>query len=412
MPAVRNPRIVVVDRSEELTDQVRQATASARPRLEVIGCRLAQLDAVLGEGPVDVVIAGPALVGQRGLSRLRQLRVEHPTVSLVMAAEQRPQASFREIVRAGAVDILHLPMGDDDLAQAVAEAVDIARRAQSERLEAPRPALGPVGTVFTIVSASGGSGKTFLATNLAYHLHTRLRKRTCLVDLDLQFGELSSALRLRPRYTISDALHREDGDEAELAAHMEDYVAAHDTGVFVLASPTDPVEADAIGASDVIRVVSALRSRFDAVVVDTPAFLSEAVLACLDLSERVVAVATLDLPSVRNLSTLLTTFKQLKVPEEHLRLVMNKVETDVGIDVEQVNQYFPQGFSGIIPYGKEVSRSLNMGMPILAFQPGADVCRALSEGLAKIVPGEMQDGAEPDPDGGRRARRHRKDRTK
>ncbi len=89
---------------------------------------------------------------------------------------------------------------------------------------------GP-GIVYTISSATGGCGKTFYATNLAYFLTRYTQKRVCIVDLDLQFGEVSTALRLRPKYTIFDALQREDTDEADLQAHIEEYCVVHETGV-------------------------------------------------------------------------------------------------------------------------------------------------------------------------------------
>ena len=63
--------------------------------------------------------------------------------------------------------------------------------------------------------------------------------------------------------------------------------------------------------------------------------------------------------------------KQLKVPADRIQLVLNKVEPDVGMDVAQVTRYFPQGFAMVIPYGREANRSLNMGMPVLAYAPDA-----------------------------------------
>ena len=75
------------------------------------------------------------------------------------------------------------------------------------------PAVPTQAQVFTVSSATGGCGKTFLATNMALFLARHTRKRVVLVDLDLQFGEVSTALRLRPNYTIYDALQR-DGEDA------------------------------------------------------------------------------------------------------------------------------------------------------------------------------------------------------
>src|SRR5688500_8910413 len=132
------------------------------------------------------------------------------------------------------------------------------------------PAAGPVpaptgpGQVFTTASATGGCGKTFYATNLAYFLAHHTNKRVCIVDLDLQFGEVSTALRLRPKYTVFDALRRDEGDERDhLQTHLEEYLTMHETGVWVLPAPKDPAEADGITPPDVTRVIEADRQRFN-----------------------------------------------------------------------------------------------------------------------------------------------------
>ena len=62
----------------------------------------------------------------------------------------------------------------------------------------------------------------------------------CLVDLDLQFGEVSTALHLRPRFTISDLLPREPVDEDDLDEHVEEYLEEHELGFSVLAAPFSP----------------------------------------------------------------------------------------------------------------------------------------------------------------------------
>ncbi len=249
----------------------------------------------------------------------------------------------------------------------------------------------PFGHVFTIASATGGCGKTFYSTNLAYFLTQYTDRRACIVDLDLQFGEVSTGLRLRPRYTISDALQRADETEdAELAAHIDDYIVTHETGIHVLAAPKDPSEADRISPPDVTRVIEAVRARYDYVIVDTPAALTEVVLAALDLSDELYVMATLDLPSVRNMAVFLNTLEKLKIPADNVRLILNKEESDVGISVAQVTKMFSQGFSSVLPYSREVSKSINVGMPVLGFAPRADVSRRMVDGMKMLLPEDQR----------------------
>ena len=134
-------------------------------------------------------------------------------------------------MRAVALDLLQLPVDDKELIESLDRAVELAQVAQTVVTDVDQPVAAPAppvpgvrqpGRVFTISSATGGCGKTFFATNIAYFLVRHTGKRACIVDLDLQFGEVVTAMRLRPKYTIFDALQREDTDEDDLRAHIED----------------------------------------------------------------------------------------------------------------------------------------------------------------------------------------------
>ena len=394
-------KILVLDRGDTLAEQIRGLSDRFDEAPKITSCtRIGAVGEVLEEdGPFDVLVAGPSLGTRSGLARLRIIAEELPEMRMVLAFSRRPDASLRDIVRTGAVDLLQLPVEDADMVEALERAASLARQAPEpsviETVATPEPeSLEPrpnrPGIVYTISSATGGCGKTFYATNLAWFLHKWTGKSVCIVDLDLQFGEVSTALRLRPKYTIFDALQREDADESDLQAHIEEYMVVHDTGVHVLAAPRDPSEADRITPPDVTRILEAVRNRFDYVLVDTPPALAETVLAAFDLSDLLYVMATLDLPSVRNMSVFLSTLDRLRIETDNLRLVLNKAEDDVGIDIDQVTKLFPQGFESILPYAKEVSRSINLGMPVMAASPDAEISRLMAGGMKLVLPADLQ----------------------
>ena len=403
---MRNPKILVLDRGEELAQQVEGIVDELRPRPEVVACtRMGSVGEVLeDDGPFDVLVAGPSLGTRSGLQRLRLIREELPTMSVVLAFSRRPDASLRDIVRTGAVDLLQLPVDDKELTEAVDRAIELSSQpAPVAVADAPSTAVSvaangsqprQLARVFTISSATGGCGKTFYATNLAYFLVRYTGKRVVILDLDLQFGEVVTALRLRPKYTIFDALQREDTDEDDLRAHIEEYMVTHETGVHVLAAPREPSEADRISPPDITRIIEAARKQYDYVIVDTPPQLNESVLAAFDLSDGLYVMATLDLPSVRNMSVFLGTLERLKISADNVKLVLNKAESDVGIDIDQVTKLFPQGFESVLPYAKEVSRSINLGMPVMAASPQAEISRLMTSGLKSLLPADAQSRVE------------------
>lgn len=404
---MRTPKLLVLDEEEDLSRQVEQVAATLRPRPGVTHCdSFEALEQVVAEsGPFELLIAGPIVSQPGGFQRLRDVRTATPQMQLILALNRWRGTTLRDTVRTGALDILRLPVSDDELADAVEQALEAAPpldRHDGARAGHHKGQEG--GTVIAVVSATGGCGKTFLATNLAYYLQSSAGKQSCLIDLDLQFGELATALRLRPRRTIHDLLSGESEGE-DLGQRLEEHLERHESGIRLLPAPEEPAQADALEGPDLIRVIEAARSRFDYVILDTPAALTEAVLVALEASDQILALATLDLPSVRNLGIMLATIKQLKVPAERIKLLLNKVEPDVGIDVARVEQYFPQGFSMVIPYGREVNRSLNMGQPVLAYASRSEVSKALLAGMTGLLPGGGgNDDAEPAAPTGKRRR--------
>src|SRR5881392_1844456 len=126
------PKILVVDRGEALAQQVQRVADEVRPRPEIpeiaVCTRLGSVGELLeDDGPFDVLVAGPSLGTRSGLQRLGVIREELPGMSVVLAFSRRPDGSLREIVRAGAIDLLQLPVDDKELVEALDRAVELAQ---------------------------------------------------------------------------------------------------------------------------------------------------------------------------------------------------------------------------------------------------------------------------------------------
>jgi pilus assembly protein CpaE len=388
-------KILVLDRSEDLAEQVRALVADLPEEPEVVSCtRIGSVGHVQEhDGPFSILVAGPSLGTRAGLRRLAALHREVPGTEIIVTFSGRPDASLREIVQVGAIDLVEYPADDMYLRAALKRALEMSDRlgpitvrevSHTAAVTPAEPARNA--RVFTVCSATGGCGKTFYATNLALFLARNSSARVALVDLDLQFGEITTSLRLQPSYTIADVLKGPEDEEIDLSSHIDDYLLQYDNAFATLPAPKEPAQADGITPVEVTRVLEALRTKYDYVVVDTPTALAETVLAAFDLSEHLFVMATLDLPSVRNLGMFLQTLQKLRIPTDNVSLVMNKVERDVGIDMEQITKLFPQGFRSTLPYAKEVSRSVNLGKPILGSYPESEISHRIAEGLREFLP--------------------------
>jgi pilus assembly protein CpaE len=388
-------RLLVISRSPALSRAIR---ASLGTGYQVVSSTNAidVLDVVREHGPFDVLVAGPVFDSHAGMARLAALRAAAAVPAVVLALGPRPRASLADIVRTGAVELIEYPTSKRQLAASLQRAFDIADvSATGEPATQPVVAQGVVverpefAEVFTVASSSGGCGKTFYATNLACYLAAQTDQRVCLVDLDLQFGEVSTALHLRPRFTISDLLSREPVDDDDLDQHVEQYLEQHELGFSVLAAPFSPADADMIAPKDVYKVMGALRRHFDYIVVDTPAQLSEIVLAAFDHSTRVLCMVTLDLPSIRNMRVFLTTLEKLRINSETVGVVLNKVEEDMGIDISDVQEVLDNKIISVLPYSREVMKSINKGKPALISAASSDIGKKLAGGMHQFLSGEV-----------------------
>jgi pilus assembly protein CpaE len=244
------------------------------------------------------------------------------------------------------------------------------------------------GSVITIASATGGCGKTFYATNLAAAL-AEAGHRVVLIDLDLQFGEVSVALRMQHPYSIYDGLYDSKGrplPEGAFAAQLSELVAHHSLGFDVIVAPKSPEFADYVGATDAARVLRAVTPAYDFVIVDTPPSLNEVVLTALDASDLVAIMATPDVPSLKNLRVFLDTLTRLRISDRAVRLILNKVEKDIGLDVPQMQEAFNGKFIGVIPQSPVVSRAINAGTVALELAPQSPVARRLRESMEAVLP--------------------------
>ncbi|HWL38576.1 MAG TPA: AAA family ATPase [Frankiaceae bacterium] len=390
--------IVVLDRTDSLIRGLAKAVAALPDEPDVqVFTKPAEVAAAFAAYPVAVLVVGPSELTAAGMRRVAKLHLEHPETVVVVAGKVAELPAPLTLVKAGAAEVIKLPAGPATIRRALQSALTQweARQVvvEAEPEEEPEaaayaelepetePALPPEPAVtITVASATGGCGKTFLASNLAYLLAAGTGKRVAMVDLDLQFGEVVSMLQLHPARTIVDL-------DPDVEGAVEECMTPHKGGFDVLAAPRDPIAADSVTPDRVADILLAVRQRYDYLIIDTPPSLNEVVLSSFDISEHLIVLATLDVPSVNNMRVFLSTLDRLKIPHDGLHLVLNKAEKNVGFSGSDVEQILGRPWDLVLPYDREVSRAVNLGLPVTEAAPDTDVSRQLVAGISKILPG-------------------------
>jgi len=341
---------------------------------------MTELEKLLADrsGEVDVVLLGPG-VPPSGAVRLAE-HVQHnaPEVSVVVFADALTSDQLTSALRAGVRDILPAEFSADQLTDAIDRAQSLSRQIRS-RAAAPdteHAGGGDDSEIITVFSSKGGVGKSFLATNLGVLLAQRTGEDVALVDLDLQFGDLAIMLQLFPARTMYDAAQNLTHLDADA---LNGYLAAHRSGVKLLAAPFEPGLAETIPAESVQRILRMLKQRFRYIVVDCPASFNEHVVAALDESDCCALVTSMDVPSIKNLKLALQTMDLLGFAREKIRLVLNRADTEVGLRVQEVEKTLGTSVDIQIPSGREVPLSINRGLPLVGEAEYSPVVLAIGQ---------------------------------
>lgn len=394
-PPIRVPKVIVVDRVGKLSVELGKALQGLGNEPEILKLdRPTQVVEIVEVEDPDVIVFSPEEVTAAGLKRLAQIHKAQPKIVILLSDNDKTW-SAAQMAASGASDFLPANPSRARLRSKLEAALRTAEQLREENIvvterlviqEAgpvePNPKTGSqtagLARVFTVASASGGSGKTVVATNLATYLVKATGGKVLLIDLDLQFGEVAPSLHLHPKRTIEDlAKDPEDLPEA---------LVDHACGFKTLCAPNDPLAGERISTDEISAIFDVARRQFDYIVVDTPPSLNEVSLIAFDHSEKLVITANMDVPSLKNMRRFLETMEQLDVPASRSVLVVNRLDTGLGIDLKGVTQLFPQGFLAVLPVAKEVPWATNMGVPMLHGNPKAEVSRQLAEGFMKMVP--------------------------
>lgn len=218
------------------------------------------------------------------------------------------------------------------------------------------------GRVIAVASPKGGVGKTTVATNLAVGLAALAPQATVLVDLDVHFGDVATALNLTPEHTLPE-FARSSASRDALA--LKTFLTRHETGLYVVPGSDDPAAADAVTPEDVSRLLTLLKTQFAYVVVDTAPGLSEHTLAVLDETDTLVLVTSLDVPGVRGLRKELDTLSQLHMKVGAQHVVLNFTEASRGLSVADVEATIRTRVDVVLPQSSVVPLSVNQGIPLL-----------------------------------------------
>lgn len=321
----------------------------------------------------DAIIVGFDQDVDEALRVGQQVHTEFPRVQMVALSARTDPDRIRAAMRAGYREYVVLPGDADLLRQAVHEA---SFREGSDEDN---------GVVVSLWGSKGGVGTTFLAVNLAAELSPV--QRVVVVDLDFSMGDAASLLDMQPSSTLLDLLrnvHRLD--ERMLAGH----VAVHPSKVHVLAQPTDLEQREEVRGDMVMKVLTACARTYQYVFIDLGSQLEEASLTAATVSDRIILVATPDVPAIKNTWRRLQLLEKLGIEKSRVHLVLNRVvRKAMPISLAEIERNLNRRVDAVVSEDPMILRAVNEGKLLRDVDRRSPAAKDIESMIGLVTDGEV-----------------------
>ncbi|PKK90386.1 MAG: hypothetical protein CVV64_08460 [Candidatus Wallbacteria bacterium HGW-Wallbacteria-1] len=363
---MENITVVVVDDVVDIRENVRKLL-NFETDIAIVG------EAGTGDEAIDViqklrphiVLMDINMPGMDGITATEIISIKFPTAAVVMISVQEDQEYLRKAMMAGARDFLVKPFSSEDLVGTIRRVHE--KQKQLMQFSVP-PSQGAddtpsLGRIITFFSTKGGTGKTTLAVNTAVALAELTGKKVCLLDLDLQFGDVAILLNLKMASTIAELV--EQSGEVLDPQDVMAYLQKHSSNVMALLSCPKPYLAETITIDHIKQIIAVLREEHDYVIIDTSTAFRDIELTALDMADLVMTVVTLELSAIKSVKLSLEVMEDmLRYSKDKIKVILNRESPTFGIAAKDVTALLKHELIVRIPdEAVIVTSALNRGLP-------------------------------------------------
>jgi len=387
---MRKVPIAIIDKEKGNIERVSSLLENLT-EIEIIqtSTSLEDLELLFQEKLQTLVLLGPAYKLEDAQKLLRNYSTSLRYVKVILLVDKTSTSLLREAIKLNIHDVLEFPFTYHDLNESIKRVKDIFKEILAEQTGVPEEKVTPVkkgAKKITVLGTKGGSGKSFIATNLAIDLANLLKKRVTLFDLNYQFGDVALMLNLFPKHTVYDIMSVIDQLDSEM---LNSFLTTHSSGVKVLPAPIDPTQDEAISTKTTKKILDILSDFNDYIVIDTPSSFSDNVLLILEETDYLCMITGMDVPSIKNLKITLQLLEQLKFPPGKIILILNRADTKVGITIDEIKKTISRSIDVTIPSNRVVPLSVNKGVPVVTDAPRSSVSQSIHK-LTNLLKSKLE----------------------
>lgn len=330
-------------------------------------------------------VAMPKLDGYAATQQIRAAEEAGRRVPIIMLTAEADVAERVKGLRAGADDDIVKPFHPLELMARIKALLSRGGQLTTATGGGDHTTMG---RLYVFYGAKGGVGTTTIAINSAICMARELRRRTALVDANLQFGDMRVFMDLGlDTASIVNAISEPDLD-ADL---MRKLMVKHHTGIELLLAPPSPEAADIVmerqrsDPAALTNMLGLLRRAYDYTLVDMVKTIDDFNLQLFDEADTIFVIMTADLSCLKNVRLVLETMDHLGYERSKVQLVLNRSNAYTGINVRNAESALNRkvDFEVINEYRGAIS-ALNSGEPFMSSRPDGPLGRSVADFAKKV----------------------------
>lgn len=354
-------KVVIADDVADIVKVVRKTLSLEAETFEVVGEAgngQEVLDLIPKVEP-DIVLMDINMPVLNGLEATEKITKEYPDVAVIMMSVQGEAEYLKKAMFHGAKEFIIKPFNYEGLVETIKTTHQ--RHREMQQNIRPKEEKEREGKLMTYFSSKGGVGKSILSLNSAITLSQEKKQKVLLIDLDLQFSDISILVNKYNERTILDLV-----DEGQLNTYQEikPYLYPYNENLDMLFAPGKPEAAEYISKSSIEKILKTLKHKYDLIIVDTGINFNDNTLYVLDHADQILFISTMEIASLKNTKLGLNVMESLGYDQNKVKLVINRSTTKYGVSKGDVEEVFKDGIYAMIPdEEKTVSISVNRGEP-------------------------------------------------
>jgi pilus assembly protein CpaE len=264
------------------------------------------------------------------------IRQESPDTAIFAVSSDAQPDVIIQAMRSGCREYLFKPLVRDQLLQAITRAG--GRRERKERSNSH---------IMTFIGAKGGCGVTTIATQLAALLASSGSKKTLLLDLHPSLGDAALYLGFtNSKYHAYELMENTDRLDAAL---LQSIALHHSSGLDILPAPNDFENTRHAGSGAISQMFNFLRIWYEFILIDIPAGLNEYTDKLISHSDQLYIVTVAEVSALRNASRIVDYLDQEDVPDDKLRVILNRFEKRSPIPESQIEKLIQRKIFWTVP---------------------------------------------------------------